>query len=218
MSNTRIKRSELCTALASAHALTSTLLIRIKLDKSQVEELWPFPDPYWAIYWPGGQALARYLLNNPGVTANKTVLDMGSGCGASAIAARISGCARVQANDIDPVAAIAIKLNCELNGLEPLPAVTEDLIGSEPEGWDLILLGDMFYEEDLANGLHAWLQRCVQTRGTRVLIGDPGRAQLEGHSIKRHLRPLAEYALPEAVREENFGLTSCTVWHYQPEL
>lgn len=23
-------------------------------------ELWPFHDPYWAIYWPGGQALSRY--------------------------------------------------------------------------------------------------------------------------------------------------------------
>ena len=23
-------------------------------------ELWPLPEPYWAIYWPGGQALARY--------------------------------------------------------------------------------------------------------------------------------------------------------------
>ena len=31
----------------------------------------------------------------------KTVLDLGSGCGASAIAAKLSGAAHVVANDID---------------------------------------------------------------------------------------------------------------------
>lgn len=116
------------------------------------------------------------------------------------------------------VAAVATKLNCELNSLEPLPSLTEDLIGSKPEGWDLILLGDMFYEEALADSLHAWLGRCIQTHGTQVLIGDPGRAQLESHSIRRQLCPLAQYELPETVREENYGLTSCTVWRYRPEL
>ncbi|KAJ8249742.1 hypothetical protein COCON_G00229580 [Conger conger] len=181
-------------------------------------ELWPFTDPYWAIYWPGGQALARYVLNNPGVTNNMKVLDLGSGCGASAIAAKMSGSAYVLANDIDPVAAIAAKLNCELNGLAPLPSATEDLIGLEPGRWDLVLLGDMFYDEALADGLHAWLRRCVRTHGTRVLVGDPGRAHLESHSVKTRLHPLARYQLPESVREENYGLTTSTVWLYQPEL
>ncbi|KAJ8332116.1 hypothetical protein SKAU_G00429010 [Synaphobranchus kaupii] len=181
-------------------------------------ELWPFTDPYWAIYWPGGQALARYVLNNPGITKNMKVLDLGSGCGASAIAAKMSGSAYILANDIDPVAAVATKLNCELNDLEPVPSVTEDLIGSEPEGWDLVLLGDMFYEEALADSLHAWLRRCIRTQGTLVLIGDPGRASLESHGIKRQLHPLAQYDLPQSVREENYGLTSSTVWCYQPEL
>ncbi|KAG7454399.1 hypothetical protein MATL_G00259230 [Megalops atlanticus] len=160
----------------------------------------------------------RYVLNDPEVTRNKRVLDLGSGCGASAIAAKISGAAYVLLNDIDPVAAIAAKLNCELNGLEPLPCLTKDLIGSEPDGWDLIMLGDMFYEEALADGLHAWLRRCIASHGTRVLIGDPGRAQLEGHDIQRQLLRLARYDLPEAVREQNHGLTSTTVWSYQPEL
>ncbi|XP_048404919.2 electron transfer flavoprotein beta subunit lysine methyltransferase isoform X2 [Stegostoma tigrinum] len=69
---------------------------------SQPAHLWPFSDPYWAIYWPGGQALSRYLLDNPAVTRSKRVLDVGSGCGASAIAASMSGASHVLANDIDP--------------------------------------------------------------------------------------------------------------------
>ncbi|XP_071756421.1 electron transfer flavoprotein beta subunit lysine methyltransferase [Centroberyx gerrardi] len=159
-----------------------------------------------------------YLLNNPAVCEGKTVLDLGSGCGASAIAAKLCGAAHVVANDIDSVAAIATHMNCELNGLEPLVCVTDNMIGSEPEGFDLILLGDMFYEETLADRLHSWLDRCIQTHGTQVLIGDPGRAQFEGHGIRRLLRQLAQFELPESVREENYGLTCSTVWRYHPEL
>ncbi|MBN3295265.1 ETKMT methyltransferase, partial [Amia calva] len=181
-------------------------------------ELWPFTDPYWAIYWPGGQALARYLLDEPAVSHGQKVLDLGCGCAASAIAARLAGASLVVANDIDPVAAIATKLNCELNGLQPIAAVTANLIGKEPDSWDLILLGDMFYDETLADSLHSWLRDCIRTRGTRVLIGDPGRTQFESHSIRQQLLKLADYELPDSVKEENYGLTVSTVWHYQPEM
>lgn len=115
------------------------------------------------------------------------------------------------------VAAIATRMNCELNGLEPPVCVTDNMIGSQP-GFDLILLGDMFYDEALATSLHSWLDRCIETHGTKVLIGDPGRAQFEEHGIRRFLRQLAQFELPESVREENYGLTSSSVWCYCPEL
>lgn len=44
----------------------------------------------------------RFLLNNPEVSEGRKVLDLGCGCGASAIAARLSGASHVVANDIDP--------------------------------------------------------------------------------------------------------------------
>ncbi|XP_034391703.1 electron transfer flavoprotein beta subunit lysine methyltransferase [Cyclopterus lumpus] len=181
-------------------------------------ELWPFDDPYWAIYWPGGQALSRYLLDNPAVCRSKTVLDLGSGCGASAIAATLCGAAHVVANDIDTVAAVATHMNCELNGLQPPVCLSHNMIGSPPKGFDLILLGDMFYDEALATSLHSWLDHCIRTHGTKVLIGDPGRAQFEEHRIRRLLRQLAQFELPESVREENYGLTCSSVWCYHPEL
>ncbi|XP_067091341.1 electron transfer flavoprotein beta subunit lysine methyltransferase [Osmerus mordax] len=181
-------------------------------------ELWPFSDPFWAIYWPGGQALTRYVLGNPLVSKGKKVLDLGSGCGASAIAAQLCGAAHVIANDIDPVAALATQINCELNGLDPLLCVTDNLIGSDSGGYDLILLGDMFYEEALAVSLRHWLDRCIQTQGTEVLIGDPGRAQFEDQRGRRRLQCLAQYELPLAVQQENYGLTCSSVWQYQPRL
>ncbi|XP_062858649.1 electron transfer flavoprotein beta subunit lysine methyltransferase [Trichomycterus rosablanca] len=159
----------------------------------------------------------RYLLNNPELSAGKKVLDLGSGCGASAISAKLSGAAHVVANDIDPVAAIATQMNCELNGLEPLTCATKNLIGEEAKNWDLILLGDMFYDETLADDLHKWLRTCIKTYGTQILIGDPGRAQFESHDIKTHLHKQAQFELPDSVKEENYGLTSSTVWCYRPD-
>nr|XP_057932136.1 electron transfer flavoprotein beta subunit lysine methyltransferase [Doryrhamphus excisus] len=177
-------------------------------------ELWPFEDPYWAIYWPGGQALSRYLLDNPGVCQGRSVLDVGSGCGASAIAATRSGAAHVLANDIDPVAILATRMNFELNGLEAPTCVTGNMIGSCPGGFDLILLGDMFYDEVLSRSLHAWLDRCIQTNRSQVLIGDPGRAHFQENGLRR----LARFELPTSVQEENYGLTCSSVWSYRPQL
>ena len=43
-------------------------------------------DPFWAIFWPGGQALSRFLLDS-GVVKGMRVFDLGTGCGAQALAA-----------------------------------------------------------------------------------------------------------------------------------
>ena len=109
-------------------------------------------------------------------------------------------------------------MNCELNGVEPPVCVTNNMIGSEPKGFDLILLGDMFYDEALATSLHSWLDHCIKINGTKVLIGDPGRIQFEEHHIRQFLHLLAQFELPECVREENYGLTCSSVWCYHPEL
>ncbi len=116
------------------------------------------------------------------------------------------------------VAAVVTHMNCELNGLEPLVFNTDNMIGSQAEGFDLILLGDMFYDEALATSLHSWLDHCIKTHGTKVLIGDPGRPQFEEHGIRQLLRLLAQFELPSSVREENYGLTCSSVWCYRPEV
>lgn len=210
------------TEIVGGQSLTPEIKLRLFTPScrfwTQRPELWPYSDPYWAIYWPGGQALSRFLLDNPSVCRGRSVLDLGSGCGASAIAAALSGAAHVVANDIDSVAGIATQVNSELNGLQPPVCLNINMIGSQPADFDLILLGDMFYDESLATSLHGWLDLCIQSHGTDVLIGDPGRAQFEEHGIRRLLRPLAQFELPESVREENYGLTHSSVWRYTPEL
>lgn len=109
-------------------------------------------------------------------------------------------------------------MNCELNGAGPVECLTDNIIGSQPKDYDLILLGDMFYDEVLADRLHRWLDGCINTHGTTVLIGDPGRAQFEEHGIKKLLQLMAEFDLPETVQRENYGLTCSRVWRYHPKL
>lgn len=116
------------------------------------------------------------------------------------------------------VAATATIMNCELNGTGPVECLTDNMIGSQPKDYDLILLGDMFYDEVLADRLHQWLDSCINTHGTTVLIGDPGRAQFEEHGIKSLLQQMAAFDLPESVRRENYGLTCSTVWRYHSKL
>ena len=87
------------------------------------------PPPYWAFAWAGGQALARYILDNPEIVAGRAVLDFASGSGLAAIAAAMAGAATVTAADIDPYASAAIGLNAALNGVS-VEVTSGDIIGS----------------------------------------------------------------------------------------
>jgi len=139
--------------------------------KSEEElEAMGVPPPYWAFAWAGGQALARYVLDNPESVRGKSVLDLGSGSGLVGIAAMKAGARSVLSADIDSYAAAAIALNAQANGVV-VEATTDDLIGRD-SNWDVILVGDLCYERPLAEKLLAWLR----ARKGEALLGDPGRS------------------------------------------
>ncbi|MGD0633617.1 MAG: 50S ribosomal protein L11 methyltransferase [Beijerinckiaceae bacterium] len=147
------------------------------------------PPPFWAFAWAGGQALARYILDNPSLVAGQNVLDFASGSGICAIAAARAGAGVVQAVDIDPYAVAAVSLNARANGVS-VSGIQDDFVGlSGP--WTMILAGDISYQKDMADRVHAWLADEAR-RGVKVLTGDPGRAYLP----LRTLRKLAEYDVP----------------------
>jgi len=128
--------------------------------------------PYWAYAWPGGQAVARYVLDHPDLVAGKSVLDFGAGSGIIAIAAARAGARSVLAADIDPLAVAAITLNAAANGAT-VEATSDDVIGQD-NAWETILLGDMFYEPVLTERLLAWLSGKAK-HGAQILVGDAGR-------------------------------------------
>ena len=137
------------------------------------------PPPYWAFAWAGGQALARYILDHPQSVAGKRVLDIGSGSGLVAIAAAKAGAASVLAADIDAFSTAAISLNAAANGAT-VSVTQDDLIGAEGD-WDVILVGDLFYERALAERLLAWLTPL----GRPALLGDPGRNYFPKDRVQR---------------------------------
>lgn len=148
--------------------------------------------PYWAFCWAGGQALARWLLDHPEVVRGRRVLDFGAGGGVEALAAMRVGAASVIASDIDPLAAVAMVLNAEANGLE-LEVTTDDLICRD-DGWDVVLAGDVCYDRALAERVLAWLRQLAR-RGALVLVGDPQRGYLD----TRALEQIAELDAPSDV-------------------
>ena len=137
------------------------------------------PPPYWAFAWAGGQALARYILDHPETVAGKRVLDIGSGSGLVAIAAARAGAASVLAADIDAFSTAAIRLNAAANSAT-VTVTQDDLIGAEGD-WDVILVGDLFYERPLAERLLAWLK----TLDRPALLGDPGRNYFPKTQVER---------------------------------
>jgi predicted nicotinamide N-methyase len=144
--------------------------------------------PFWSIAWPGGQAIARFLLDNPHAVKGRRVFDFGCGGAIAGIAAAKCGAASVVANDIDPIALAAAQLNAELNG------VTLKTDGANPIDreidTDVLLAGDVCYNPELTARILGWLRKVAAKRVT-VLIGDPGR----GHLDRQLLSPIAEYAV-----------------------
>jgi len=140
------------------------------------------PPPFWAFAWPGGQALARYLLDRPGLVAGRRVLDLGSGSGLVAIAAALAGAAAVTASEIDALAVAAIRLNARANGV-PVPVIAGDVLDGDGDGAQVVLAGDVWYSRELAGRVLGFLERAT-ARGASVLAGDIGRAFLPRHRFR----------------------------------
>jgi predicted nicotinamide N-methyase len=166
------------------------------------------PPPFWAFAWAGGQALARYLLDNRGLLQGRRVLDFAAGSGLVAIAAAKAGAGAVEASDIEPFAIAAMTLNAAANGVAIAPRQA-DLVGTD-EGWDAVLAGDIHYEKDTAERVTAWLAG-LHARGALVLVGDPGRSYLP----KDRLEPLATYEIPVTRSLEDAEVKRTSVWRFR---
>jgi predicted nicotinamide N-methyase len=194
------------------------------------------PPPYWAFAWAGGQALARYVLDHRDLVRGRRVLDLAAGSGLVAIAAARAGAAPVIAADIDPFAEAAIALNAQANGVY-IDILLRDLLDEAAHvpakhapgthrGWtpvrrqehappgrvaepryDVILCGDLFYEQDTAARALRFLDRHAAL-GATVLIGDPGRTYLP----KERLVKQCEYAVPVTRDLEDLEIKRTAVW------
>ena len=159
--------------------------------------------PFWAAAWPGGQALARVVLDAPSLVASRRVLDLGSGSGLVAVAAVMAGAAEVVASEVDPFGRTAIDVNAGLNGVGPV-RVVGDLLGAPPPEVDVVLAGDVCYDREMTERVLPFLH-AARAAGAEVLIGDPGRPYLPVDQLVA----VAEHEVPET---EGPGTRRTTVW------
>jgi predicted nicotinamide N-methyase len=164
------------------------------------------PPPYWAFAWAGGQALARYLLDTSGLVRGQSVLDLGAGSGLTAIAALKAGAASVLAADVDALALVATALNAAANGVVA-GTTAVDLLAAPPGGYDVILVGDLFYERQLAERVLAFIEIAV-TVGAVILIGDPQR----NYFPKGKFQQVGEYSVPVTRELEDALIKRTAVW------
>jgi predicted nicotinamide N-methyase len=168
------------------------------------------PPPFWAFAWAGGQALARYILDNPGLVAGQRVLDFASGSGLVAIAAAKAGAAHVAASEIDAFAAEAIGINAAVNNVaDRISVLLADIIGTDG-GWDTVLAGDICYQRDIAERVTIWL-KALSRRGAQVLIGDPARSYLPRDALEE----IATYQVPTTRMLEDAEIKKSSVWRFR---
>ena len=167
------------------------------------------PPPFWAFAWAGGQAVARYVLDNPEIVAAKRVLDFASGSGMVAIAAMKAGAASALAADIDLFCEAAVALNAAANGVV-VDFTDTDLLDAPAPVWaDVILAGDICYEKPLAERVIAWLT-AAKAAGKTGLIGDPGRTYFP----RSGLTLLAEYQVATTRELEDMEVKRTRVWTF----
>ena len=164
------------------------------------------PPPYWAFAWAGGQALARHLMDNRALVEGRSVLDLGSGSGLCAIAALRAGAGRVLASDIDATAVTAIKLNAAANNVA-IETTALDLVASAPGSFDVVLVGDLFYERALAEQVLAFVE-AARSAGADILVGDPRR----NYFPKDRFVLIAEYSVPVTRELEDADIKRTAVW------
>ena len=168
--------------------------------------------PYWAFCWPGGQAIARYLLDNPEQVRGKRVIDFAAGSGVSSLAAARSGALSVIANDIDALSLVAARLNGEANGITFDVSAEDWLAGPDgaPEA-DVVIAGDVCYEREMSVRALAWLRGHAKL-GRLVLLGDPGRNYFSAQGLEERAR----YDIPTSLQLENRGMRETVVWRVLP--
>lgn len=167
--------------------------------------------PFWAFAWPGGQAVARYILDNPTTVAGKRVLDFAAGSGLAAIAAAKAGARQILAADIDPFAQAATQMNAARNSV-----VVENIRGVDltaaPRHVDMVIAGDVCYEQAMSHKVLKWLDLCT-AEGIEVILGDPHRAYApRPNESPFTMRQEAAMKVPVLRELEDSDWRDVTVW------
>ncbi|MEO8878638.1 MAG: methyltransferase, partial [Polyangiaceae bacterium] len=111
--------------------------------------------------------------------------------------------------DIDPLAAVAAKMNAEANDVA-IEMVVADLVETDLDDVDVVLAGDIWYEPEPSARFRIWFRR-LASKGVRVLTADPGRLH-----APRRVRELARYEVPTPFELESVEMRVTRVLAIDP--
>lgn len=134
---------------------------------------------YWSFCWASGQVLAAYILANPHLVRDETVLDFGSGSGVVAIAAAMAGAREAIACDIDPAALDAAAANARLNNVKV--SLCDDW-NRRPDRVGVVTAADVLYDLDNRPLLSVFTQAAPQ-----VLLADSRLRDLGNDHYRRQV-------------------------------
>ena len=146
------------------------------------------------------------ILDHPDLVKGKRVLDFAAGSGIVSVAAMKAGAMSARAVDVDAFSLRAVELNAKANGVI-VWVLMEDIVSEPNQGWDVILAGDVCYEQPLAERVETWLKDLARD-GTKVLLGDPGRSYLPKVGMKK----LATYEVQTTRELEDMEIRRTSVW------
>lgn len=186
--------------------LVPEIRVHTASDVSSISSIWnELPSlPYWCAPWAGGQALARWLLDHPEAVRGKRVMDFGTGSGVVAIAAMKAGAARVVAVDVDRFATTACEINAKANDVV-VDTVSGDLVGTAQPDIDVLVTGDVWYEQEPARRFDAWFRGL----SIRILTGDPGRLY-----VPCDWKEIARFEVPASLDLENAPFKTTRILEY----
>jgi predicted nicotinamide N-methyase len=140
---------------------------------------------------------------------------MGAGSGLVGLSALFSHASQVDFKEIDGFAAEAIHLNLTANRLgQNYQIILEnwpEFTSKNQNRWDVILAGDVFYEQEMSNIILSDLRKFAQL-GKLVLVGDPGRAYFPREGVKK----LAQYPVETPIYLEEQNISETTIWQIVP--
>lgn len=147
--------------------------------------------PQWNQTWPGGQGLARYMLDHPADICGRSAVDLGCGGGVVSIAACMAGVGRLIAADKNDQALSRCRENLQRHSFAPPDHAIEfynvtNLMAFRPEV-DILLLAEVLYTPGLREAIIPWIQSMLDT-GCTLLLGERVEEGLDALPLQRAAR------------------------------
>ena len=161
---------------------------------------------FWSKVWPAGLALSRYVLGTAGLCERRIVLELGAGIGIGSVCAAIAGASDVVVTDIEPLGLEYALASARDNGVgDRVRAMAWDWNKPPPTGlggpFDVILAGDVIYQDEHAPRLAQLLAVLVKPGGLVVFSDSTERPYKGGHVSELAAR-LADSGFEQHTRQK----------------